>query len=208
MINVANIKISYEDVLIRLGCLRLSTKLDAKTETLVKEGLSAAQKLIKPKVSLIFDDITVRKDALFCQNGFIIQSKDAAKLFENCFKMYGIAVTIGEALEKQRDFFMKEKETFKALIFDAAGSAAAETTITLANKQIKEYEEKNGNTLTRRYSPGYGDWPLESQKDFLARLCADKIGIRMTNAYLMKPEKSVSAVIGVKKSGKKTTEQA
>jgi hypothetical protein len=199
MINVSNIKISYETVLIRLGYWRLSTKIDEKTENLIKENLSAAQKLINPKAAVIFDDIIVKQDEVLCKNGLKIQSKDVAKLFKNCFKMYGLAITIGEALEKRRDFFIKEKETFKALIFDAAGSVAAEETITSANKQIKEYEEKNGNVLTKRYSPGYGDWPIENQKDFLSKLSADKIGIRLTNAYLMKPEKSTSAVLGVKK---------
>ncbi|MDR2191504.1 MAG: hypothetical protein LBO62_01290 [Endomicrobium sp.] len=199
MINVANIKINYETVLVRLGYWRLSTKIDAKTETLIKENLSLAQKLIKPKISIIFDDIMVKRGEVVSKNGFKIQSKDVAKLFENCFKFYGIVVTICDALEKQRDYFIKEKETFRALIFDAAGSIAAEETISSANKQIKEYEEKNGNIITKRYSPGYGDWAIESQKEFLSKLSADKIGVSLTNAYLMKPEKSVSAVLGVKK---------
>ena len=200
MINIANIKINYETVLVRLGYSRLLTKIDAKTEDLIKENLAIAQKLIKPQAALAFDDIIVKQNEVLCGGGgFKIKSSEVAKLFGGCFKMYGIAVTIGKDLEKQRDVFVKEKETFNALIFDAAGSVAAEEAITSANKQIKEYEEKNGNVLTKRYSPGYGDWALESQKDFLSWLCADKIGISLTETFLMKPEKSVSAAIGIKK---------
>jgi len=185
--------------LIRLGYSRLLTKIDAKTENLIKENLSAAQKLIKPQAALAFDGIIVKQNEVLCSGGFRIKSGAVAKLFDGCFKMYGIAVTIGKDLEKQRDIFVKEKETFKALIFDAAGSVAAEEAVTSANKQIKEYEEKNGNIITKRYSPGYGDWALESQKDFLSWLCAGKIGITLTETFLMKPEKSVSAVVGVKR---------
>jgi len=184
--------------LIRLGYSRLLTKIDAKTEDLIKENLAVAQKLIKPQAALAFDDIVIKQNEVLCGGGFKIKSGEVAKLFSGCFKMYGIAVTIGKDLEKQRDIFIKEKNTFNALIFDAAGSVAAEEAITSANKQIKEYEEKNGNILTKRYSPGYGDWALENQKDFLSWLCADKIGISLTEMFLMKPEKSVSAVVGVK----------
>jgi hypothetical protein len=197
MINVSNIKITYEAVLIRLGYSRSLTKIDPKTENLIKENLSAAQKIIKPRAAVAFDNITLTQDEALCENGFKIRSKDVAKLLKGCFKIYGVVVTIGPAAEKRRDDFIAQKETFQALIFDAAGSAAAEETITSANRQIKEYEEKNGNIVTKRYSPGYGDWTLENQKNFLTWLGADKIGITLTDAHLMKPEKSVSAVIGV-----------
>jgi len=198
MLNISGVKIKYEDVLIRLGYWRLSTKIDEKTKNLIEENISAAQKLIRPKVCAAFDDITVKEDEILCKNGFKIKSKDVSKLFKNCFKIYGVAATIGAELEKRRDDYIKDKETFNALIFDAAGSVAAEEAITLANNQLIEFEAKNSNSLTKRYSTGYGDWTIENQKELLSWLGAEKIGITLTESFLMKPEKSVSAVIGVK----------
>lgn len=51
-----------------------------------------------------------------------------------------------------------------------------------------------------RYSPGYGDLPLSVQPKFLEMVDAGKtLGITLTDAYLMIPSKSVTAIIGVKK---------
>ncbi|OEG70843.1 hypothetical protein ATZ36_17915 [Candidatus Endomicrobiellum trichonymphae] len=204
MLRISTIEIPYNKLLARLGYLQTKTKLDEKTASMIKEILSLAQKLIKPKAVVAFENImTISGDKISneisFENGYKIKSEDIAELLKNCFKVYGIGITVGEALELRRDEFLKKKETFNALISDAAGSVAAEETINLANAQIKAYEEKNGNMLTRRYSPGYGDWILEDNRQFLNWIGAEYIGIKLNEFCQMKPEKSVSALIGVVK---------
>ncbi|MDD4335226.1 MAG: hypothetical protein PHY77_06425, partial [Desulfotomaculaceae bacterium] len=49
---------------------------------------------------------------------------------------------------------------------------------------------------TARFSPGYGDWPLESQQQFIESISGEKIGLAVTSHYLLQPVKSVTAVIG------------
>ncbi|MDR2860408.1 MAG: methionine synthase, partial [Elusimicrobiota bacterium] len=106
---------------------------------------------------------------------------------------------IGTALENKRNEFIAQKETLRALVLDAAGSVAAEECIKSVNNSIKQEEEKKGNKTTKRFSCGYGDWILDSQKDFLFWLGADKIGIKTNDSFMMIPEKSISAIIGIKK---------
>ena len=54
------------------------------------------------------------------------------------------------------------------------------------------------STLTPRYSPGYGDLPLSLQKDIFAALdCERKIGVTLTDTFLMRPSKSVTAIVGI-----------
>ena len=49
-----------------------------------------------------------------------------------------------------------------------------------------------------RFSPGYGDLPIEVQKDFLPLLDAERrLGITLSESCLMAPSKSVTAIIGV-----------
>ena len=51
-------------------------------------------------------------------------------------------------------------------------------------------------------APGYGDFPLVEQRTLLGLLDASrKVGVSLTDALLMVPSKSVSAVIGVRPSG-------
>lgn len=55
-----------------------------------------------------------------------------------------------------------------------------------------------GETLRMRFSPGYGDLPLEVQRDLMTALDATRrAGIALTETMLMIPSKSVSAIIGV-----------
>jgi hypothetical protein len=204
MLRISTIEISYNKLLARLGYLQTKTKLDENTAGMIKEILSLAQKLIKPKAVIAFENITAingdkTSNGISFENGYKIKSGNIKGLLKNCFKAYGIGITVGVALELKRDEFLKRKEIFNALILDAAGSVAAEETINLANAQVKAYEEKNDNMLTRRYSPGYGDWILEDNRQFLNWIGAEHIGIKLNEFCQMKPEKSVSALIGVVK---------
>ena len=62
-------------------------------------------------------------------------------------------------------------------------------------------ELREGEHLTSRYSPGYGDLPIESQHTILNLLDASrKIGVSLTGSLMMVPSKSVSAVIGVRRN--------
>jgi cobalamin-dependent methionine synthase I len=64
------------------------------------------------------------------------------------------------------------------------------------NEIHKELAE--GESLTPRYSPGYGNFPLDAQRAILDLLDTPrKIGVSLTGTMLMVPSKSVSAVIGV-----------
>ena len=52
--------------------------------------------------------------------------------------------------------------------------------------------------FTFRYSPGYGDFPIELQKSFLSELAAPrKIGLSANSSHILTPSKSVTAVIGI-----------
>jgi hypothetical protein len=203
MLKISTIEIPYNKLLARLGYLQAKTKLDEKTAGLIRENLNLTQKLVKPQTAVAFENITISggkiSDEILFESGYKIRSSNLVALLKGCFKVYGVSVTIGGSLERMRDEFLKKKETFNALISDAVGSVAAEETINLANAQIEAYEEKNGNILTRRYSPGYGDWILEDNKQFLDWIGAGYIGIKLNEFCQMNPEKSISALIGVAK---------
>ncbi|MDR3071061.1 MAG: hypothetical protein LBU29_00410 [Endomicrobium sp.] len=199
MITVSTIKIPYDKLLIRLGYWQTKTKLNKKTDESIKEILDLAQKLIKPKIVTAFENTIVNEQEILFNNGYKIKSASVASLLRNSFRAYGVGITIGNTLEDKRAESLRKGEIFSALILDAAGSVAAEETMILVNAQIKIYEEKNGNKLTKRYSPGYGDWVLEDNRQFLSWLGAERIGIKLNEFCQMIPEKSISALIGVEK---------
>lgn len=84
----------------------------------------------------------------------------------------------------------------EAAILDACGSAWVETGCDMAQAEIAERFAPR--FLTDRFSPGYGDLPLSLQPAVLGALDAERrLGIHLSDSFLMTPAKSVTAVIGV-----------
>ena len=119
-------------------------------------------------------------------------SKDLSKNLSGCKEAFIFAVTLGHGVERllskvsrlsSADFF----------IYDAAGSALAESVCDVAEDMIK-----GDLSCKPRFSPGYGDLPLSVQKDVLSVLNAEKLlGITLTDTNLMIPQKSITAIFAV-----------
>jgi len=56
---------------------------------------------------------------------------------------------------------------------------------------------ENRRLLGKRYSAGYGDLFLETQKVIYGLLQLDRIGIEITESCMLIPEKSVTAITGI-----------
>ncbi len=83
-----------------------------------------------------------------------------------------------------------------ALAVDCLCSAAIEQICDLAEEEI--FSRINAPYRTWRFSPGYGDLPLDLQKPLLKVLNAQRrIGLTVTDSLLMVPSKSVTAIIGI-----------
>jgi cobalamin-dependent methionine synthase I len=111
-----------------------------------------------------------------------------------------MAVTIGSAIEDEIDNLFLAKEYTKGLIMDAAATTATEMVADQLNRYIDELAAKRGFKTTWRYSPGYGDWPLAQQSALVKAIHADKIGITLTTSCMLMPRKSVTAIIGLKRT--------
>lgn len=114
---------------------------------------------------------------------------------EGCDGAVLLAVTLSEGVDRLiRQLSVKSMSA--ALIADSMASAAVEQVCDIVEHEILRQFE--GKYSTWRFSPGYGDFPLESQREFLDVLSAQKrIGVNITGGGLMTPCKSVTAVIGI-----------
>jgi len=196
----SKIHIPYDKVLLRLGHARGRTMLDERTASLIQEEISLCEKLAAPKQVIASSKIVISGNSTVnLEPGLIINSAKIVELLANCSTAYGFAVTAGPHIEEKIKRLIFEKETSKALILDAIGSVIAEELAEITNKQITAEAKLNGFNTTRRFSPGYGDWHISGQKDFLRWLGADNIGIKLNDNFQMTPEKSVSALLGLYK---------
>lgn len=120
-----------------------------------------------------------------------------AEHLTGCRAAYLVCGTIGvgfDALQRR----VSISSGVDALVAQAIGAALIEKWMDDTNVEIAK-ELAPGETLIKRYSPGYGDFPLEKQRTLLAILDASRtVGVSLTNTLLMVPSKSVSAIVGVK----------
>ena len=95
----------------------------------------------------------------------------------------------------------------RAVVLQACAAAELEEYCDEQQKKISTELEKSGLYLRPRFSPGYGDFPIEFQEPIMRMLdCAKKIGLTMTDSYMMSPTKSVTAIIGIKKTHHKQSD--
>lgn len=124
--------------------------------------------------------------------------KSVAEHLNGCSGAVMLAATISEGADKLIRS-LQVRRMSAAVIADSMASAAIEQVCDAAEREIMAGFP--GKYATWRFSPGYGDFPLEMQKDFLEVLSAQKrIGIGITAGGLMTPCKSVTAVIGISDS--------
>ena len=84
----------------------------------------------------------------------------------------------------------------KALMLQAIGAERIEALCDSFCDHIRR--ENQGLHLRPRFSPGYGDLPLQLQTDIFRVLdCSRKIGLTLNQSLLMSPSKSVTAIIGL-----------
>ena len=126
-------------------------------------------------------------------------SRDLWKTFDGCDRVILFAATIGLPIDRLILRYGKISPS-KALFLQAIGAERIEALCELFFTDMQEEKRKDGYLLRPRFSAGYGDFPLEAQKEIFASLdCARKIGLSLNESLLMSPTKSVTALIGAKK---------
>ena len=123
-------------------------------------------------------------------------SRDLKKHLEGCGEILLFACTAGAETDR-RIARAKLLSPARGLLMHAIGAQQVEGGCDRLCRQLAEqFPDKQ---LTDRYSPGYGDLPLEMQKDVMTALdCGRTVGITLTDSLLMTPSKSVTAIIGMK----------
>lgn len=126
-------------------------------------------------------------------------SKSLKKNLKGCFEIILFCATIGFEADRIIQKYSLVSPAY-AVVSQAVGAAAIEKWCDELCGRFKKREALKKNFLRPRFSPGYGDFPLETQKRIFACLdCSRKIGVTLTDSLLMLPSKSVSAIIGVSK---------
>lgn len=163
---------------------------------ITEECEKALLNVIKPRLAYKIFDIS------FTENGveiigtpLIFKGNDIKEHLTGCERCVLMCATLSSDVDKLiRSYEAEGME--KAFIADALASAAVEQVCNKSEALIQLAVD--GYSYTWRFSPGYGDFPLDIQKDFISVTEADKkIGLTVTESLILIPRKSVTAVMGI-----------
>ena len=189
------------DVILR----RLSMRPDAyhrsgSMKGLFDETVAKGYKLIQPAALWTSLPIDECSGALvkFKHSTFLIPSVKVVKLLSSCSLATLMAATIGREISVETERLMADKRMTEAMIMDAFGSEAVEEAVNALCRMLKKDGVRCGLVMTRRFSPGYGGWPLSEQAEIIDELDGGRIGISVNRSSILAPEKSITAIAGWK----------
>lgn len=170
---------------------------DEQTIQYVESCLKELEAAVTPRMVYREFPLKIEEDGTLDFTCFKVQSKNLRKNLEGCDRVLLFAATLGSGA----DYLIRrygKVQVSRSVMMQAASAAMIEAYCNLLNDDWKKKAAAEGYYLRPRFSPGYGDFPLEMQPLFLDVLKAEKTtGITLTDALLMMPSKSVTAVIGM-----------
>lgn len=109
-----------------------------------------------------------------------------------------MAVTVGMGVERELRR-LSLTDPVAQVVFDAAATTAVERAADACEASLVADARERGLYTNFRFSPGYGDLPMETQPTLLAALDAQRrLGVTLApKSLLMTPTKSVTAVVGM-----------
>ena len=175
---------------------------DERIRQMVQDVLADLKSIIAPRNVMRLFSCSIDSNTVHLKDGTTtleLKSKNLSYNLRGCEFVILFAATLGCAPDK---LMMKYEITnmAKATVVQAALAEIIECYCDDIQEQIKKEWEGKGYYLRPRFSPGYGDLPLDSQKDIFEVLsCEKRIGLTLTDTLLMLPTKSVTALIGMTK---------
>lgn len=167
----------------------------AEFDSLVSECIAEVKDKLTYRVC--FTELEVRECDGTTYLGFLGTSSQAVKKhLELCDKAVLFGATVGIEIDRLI-YKYSTLSPAKALIFQSIGAERIEA---LCDAFCADVAKEKGIDAVSRFSPGYGDFSLEAQKEIFNTLdCAKRIGLTLNNSMLMSPTKSVTAIIGIKR---------
>ena len=130
-------------------------------------------------------------------DGAEIFSRDIARLTARSDECILLAATLGHEADRQIAATQR-KNMLEGVALDACASVRIDAYIDEYVKNEIVPSLREGEKLTHRFSPGYGDLNMSVIEDIIAILNATKrIGLSVTRSLMMVPVKSVTAIIGL-----------
>lgn len=185
-------QIPTAEVLRYLGCAGTE---DAATLALVESCCARLLTAARPKWLYRVFEIVIREDGVLLDCGLLLPGQDLAGQLCGC----GRAALMAATLSAPVDALLRRSQAedlAAGITLDCCATAAIEAVCDRAEAEIKA--QFPGCSFPFRYSPGYGDLPIELQGPLLALLDGPRsMGLCASERHILTPRKSVTAILGI-----------
>ena len=194
-----NIPLPMGAIYRRLGYKRGITKVDERKREEIGRYIEYAASLISLKgAGLRVPLKRVDPPLIVPKTGADIRSVRLAGLLNGCKEALFIGATAGSAV---MDAILGDTEggdMTRGVVIDAVASEMTDAALDWIMGFFNRLLARENARLTRgRFSAGYGDFLLENQKMMYDMLELNRIGVTINENFILMPEKSVTAVVGI-----------
>ncbi len=193
----AYLAVTKDEVCARIG-YSPDVEPSARVASIVDEYISTAKQLIEPSYAYnILDIKSIEPPRISVNSSIAFQSRVISNVLTPCTSVAVFALTIGGGLEEMAARLGEKELILEAFVLDIIGSSMTEKAADFVQGIIGEMANIRGMAISKRYSPGYCDWDIKQQELVFQALEGNNPGIKLSEDYLMTPEKSVSGIIGI-----------
>ena len=169
---------------------------DAAIESLLRDCIVQARDLFTYRVCFCTFPV-MRRGELLDLSFLTTDSRDLCKNLAGCDSVVLFAATVGLGIDRMIEKYGSASPT-RALLLQALGAERVESLCDAFCDDIGAGAASCGRSIRPRFSPGYGDFPLEAQAAIVRVLDTPrKLGLTLTDSLLLSPSKSVTALIGI-----------
>jgi hypothetical protein len=150
----------------------------------------------------------------FVKSGVVLEGTDVTLWGESifnhllhCRECILFCATLGQQAEVLLRRWQVKDLAF-AVVLDACASAAIEAHCDELQNEMQRAAEREGLFIAERFSPGYGDFSIEQQREICAVLdTGRRVGVTVSESGILIPRKSITAVVGISHSRRPRREE-
>ncbi len=188
-----------EKIYQRLGFKKRTTQITVNRRKETDQFIDEAVSIISLQGSLLRLPIN-RNDGkkIFLAGNLTFTSEKLSSFLSNCEEAVLMGATAGNSIMEAIKEKTNQDNLAAAVVYDAVASEIVDAGLDWIMDYLNQQVRRERKTLLpRRFSAGYADFDLKNQKIIYQKLQMEKIGVTITDEFILLPEKSVTAISGI-----------
>lgn len=141
----------------------------------------------------------VSKEFIELEGGVTFSSIALSVALQHSPKVVLFVVTLGSRLDERVTELFQAMDGVEGLFLDTAGWILVQSALSAVRRHLGSVADAGNYRVTRRFGPGYSDWPLEEAATIVTTLAAGRelSGIEVLESGSILPEKTLTGLYGL-----------